>query len=167
MTDIYLAAFVDELITSLMGKEITRQAALTKELVQINREAGGTKYGFLYAGQIYSSLLPKHRRGMSFGPVVSQLEGEAAELRRLAVKLEADERKFRQSMSVVLSKCRSLQDVRDVLPEVVIRDVPKLQELSRIRAEGFLLQDHPVLKRQYDNAVEIAKYYIANRLIYT
>jgi hypothetical protein len=57
--------------------------------------------------------------------------------------------------------------VRDVLPDVIGNKIPELQGIVRLKPEGYVLRDKPVLLKQFNDCMEIALIYQANQLIYS
>lgn len=158
--------YLETLIASIMGPEHKRHEKISAQLVVENTSLGGHPYGFYYMGQRFSNHAARHVIAESLQPIRQELIPQAHALYTQMKQARSDEQKLRQALSVVLPKCRSKQDVRDVLPEVFIREVSDFRNLNRLRPEGFLLEEFPMLKSQYEKAVDIAKYYTFNKLIY-
>lgn len=152
--------------SALLARETKRLNAVRVSLIQKNGNIGGSPDGFLYAGKVYTELRGPARHGKIFKPIAKQLEQDAYDLVFLTDRLEADGQILRQSLSVVIPLCRTKQDVRDVLPETLVADIPTFRGIPRQREEGFALNEKPLLKAQYKKAVEIALYYRVNQLIY-
>jgi len=157
---------LDPLVESVMKVEANRHHHLIMQLINENHALGGHKNGFFFLGMRYSNLETRHVVSENLRYIVPSLTEAAHTLHSEILQAFADEKKLRQSLSVVLPRCKSNQDVRDVLPEVFIREVSQLKDLKRTRPEGFLLEDHPMLHNQYVKAVNIAKYYTANKILY-
>lgn len=154
------------LINSVMGPELARYENHKKALVAKHHRLGGGEYGFYYMGHRFTTHEAAYLVDITLPNVHPELTEEVQLLFDDIQKAEHDFKKLSQALSVVLPKCQTLQDVRDTLHEVFIRDVPRLRSIPRVNQEGYILDEHPMLKRQYMKAVEIAEYYTANKLIY-
>lgn len=161
-----IAELVQPVCDALIRKEVERLDGILAQLVKENYALGGAKEGYVHCGRIFSDLPPRERRGAHFRPVMMGLRAQADDLLMLTQKLENDAQMLRQSLSVVLSKCLNLQEARDVLPENLVNLIPAFRGLERHRDEGFILDQFPLLKSQYNKAVEIALYYQVNQLIF-
>ena len=65
-----------------------------------------------------------------------------------------------------MSRCESPQDLRDALPEPLVRMFPTLSVLPRIRPEGWVIQENPELFDEFQNVVNLVLHYQVNHLIY-
>jgi len=157
---------IPPLMESLMGVEKNRLKKAKAELVKKNHGLGGEELGFYYLDMRFSIADQRFQNGQTLPYVLPALNEEASELYEEIRKVEHDEQKLRQSLSVVVPKCNTLQEVRDVLPEIFIREVPQLRALERLREPGFILEEYPMLKPQFMKAMEIADYYTVNKLIF-
>jgi hypothetical protein len=149
-----------------MGPEHKRFQGIANDLVKKNHRLGNGEFGFYFMGKRYTTHHADFLVGMTLPNIHPELIEDVRFLIADIEKAERDTKKLSQSLSVVLPKCSTNQEVRDTLPEVFIRDVPVLRSLERKHPEGFILEKFPMLKRQYDKAVEIAEYYMASKLVY-
>lgn len=136
-------------------------------LVRENQSRGGTMNAFRYEGLLYSVIPLKHvihDRPRDLDPT---LEKSFLRYQKRMDRFERDFKKIRQAISMVVSKCRSQQQLRDALPDSITHLVPGLKDLPRHDIEGCVLKDKPHLHRQFTEAMDIALDYIANRLIYS
>lgn len=157
---------VNALIKQIFSYEVDHLAQVLKNLVLQNQSLGGTMNAFIYNGSIYSVIDGRFLRGLTVLPLHRSLLDEAESYTARKERVERDNRRAINSMSVVALKCTSRQDVRDVLPETLIGLVPELSQMERIRPEGFLLKHSPVLMKQYQDTLDLLLDYQANRLIY-
>ncbi len=170
LTTIYPAgttmAFLAPLIQAFLGPEIQRQNDILQDLLRKNSALGGHPNGYYHAGQPFTLVAPKFLRGATIGPIHPTLQDSADHLMFLRNQLQDDRKRLTQSLSVILSRCQSTQDIRDAFPEALVEEVSDLRSLSRTRPEGFLLEANPLLHDQYQRAIDIALDYKAKRLIY-
>lgn len=159
-------ALIDPLIESLIEPERKRQVELLAALVAKNDRAGGSPGIFHFEGQFFHSRPYNEFLRAEKRKVMPSVEQDAAEFKKIRDKLENDIKRLRQGLSVVLARCTSTQDVRDALPENLVNELPFLQGHPRTRPEGYVLEEKPLLRAQYERTVELALYYSANRLIY-
>lgn len=157
---------LNPVVDGIMEKERKRLNGVLSKLLIKNAETGGNKSAYIHMGDFYSLIPRKYLRNEKVDAIHSSLVSEAEELRQLLAKLDHDTKRIRQALAVVIPKCRDKQSLRDVLPETLVMAIPEFQGMERLSEEGFLLNEFPLLKRQYDQAVEIALYYQANQLIF-
>lgn len=157
---------LNPVLESIMATETKRLNGVLNDLLIRNSHLGGNKSAFIHLGKIYCLIPRKYLRNEKIGTIHPSLQGEAEGLRKLREKLEQDTVRLRQSLAVVAVRCKHKQGLRDALPETLVAALPDFQGMERIEEEGYLLNEHPLLKRQYDQAVEIALYYQANSLLY-
>jgi hypothetical protein len=136
---------------------------LTKE----NQTLGGTMGCFRFNGDILTVNSLRLTLGSTIKDIHPDLVGSAERYTLRCEKLKADVKKLRHALSTVIGKCSDRQDVRDVLPDVIGNKIPALQGIVRLKPEGYVLRDKPVLLKQFNDCMEIALIYQANQLIYS
>lgn len=147
----------------------TEREFLDRELINIvteNQSLGGTMNAFRFEGELYSLVNMRSIRGIDISYLHPSLEKAMKRYVKRTDQLQIDMKRLRHALSMVISKCRHHQDVRDVLPDVIANKIPAFQSLDRIREEGFVLRDKPELLAQFNEAMDIALTYQANRLLY-
>lgn len=157
---------VNVLVQQVFSYEIEAIAASLTDLVKENQTLGGTLNAFIYSGKTYSLIQNRFIRGLSINPLHPSLEAQADRYIDRQDRVITDHRRIINSMSVVTNKCTSRQDIRDVLPETLVVLVPQLAQMERLREEGFLIKFNPVLKKQFQDTVNLLLDYQANRLLY-
>lgn len=157
---------IKPLIRGLMEKEISRLHKIMTQLVVENHVLGGHKYGFYYFGVLYSPYERRYTASQSLKAIHQSLTHQAHALYTASLKRQSDEQKLRQTLSVLLSRCNTRQDVRDALPEILGKLVNDLRTLPRSRPEGFVLNKTPHLREQYNTALEIVNFYTFNKMVY-
>lgn len=157
---------LNPVVDGIMEKERKRLNGVLNKLLINNSQYGGNKSAFIHMGEFYSLIPRKYLRNEQVDAIHPSLSEEAEDLRQLRAKLDLDTKRLRQALAVVIPKCRDKQALRDVLPETLVMAIPEFQGMDRLSEEGYLLNEYPVLKRQYDQAVETALYYQANQLIF-
>ena len=157
---------LNPVVDALLDDESTRLKGVLHDLLIRNHALGGTQDAFVHGGEVFHLIPRRFLRNVEIKSVHPSLADEAEDLRQKRSNVERDKRRLRQALSVVIPKCRTKQEVRDVLPETLVTSIPDFKGMEREREEGFILNDHPRLKAQYQKAVELALYYQANQLIY-
>ena len=136
------------------------------DLVKENHSLGGHPYGFFYNGKLFSPAAIAQLRGQKITQVLQALEDAARKHLALNQTLTDNQLRLRQSLTVVATRCRAIQDFRDSLPEPLVKVAPDLAAMPRHRAEGAVLDGDPVLRGQFEKVIRICLYYTANRLLY-
>lgn len=157
---------IDAVLLETFQHEQERLKNDFEQLVIENQTRGGTMNGFRYEGLLYAVIPLNKFRQENIANLAEDLVPAFQRYMESKNRLEKDIQRIRNSLSVVLNKCRHPQDVRDVLPEVIVCKVDKFRGMDRIREEGWVLRDFPHLKAQFESAIELLCFYQANRLIY-
>lgn len=69
-------------------------------------------------------------------------------------------------LSLLLKDSKSIQDIRDALPDTIVALFPELSALPRQRKEAWSFEDKPLQMVSYPKLAELLDFYVANRLIY-
>ena len=157
---------IDPMVASFLNKEKARQRCVLEALILKNFTAGGNQFGYYFQGKRFSLLASRFLKGVPLNIVEPAVRQEAEDFDAASTKLEQDEKKLTNGLTVVLSRCSGFQDVRDVLPEPLVQVFQQLSSLTRTREEGWVLQEAPMLRTQYEKTIGIALYYQVNNLIF-
>lgn len=161
-----LLELVDPVIDSLLQVEDEDLKQKIQELIDENSLLGGHYKGFYYSGDVFSPYAKKLLRGSRIKEIDPTLEERAEYCRARRNRLAEDRKKLQQLLTIIFSKCKTKQDVRDVLPEVIANKVDAFKGMPRQNNEGFILADNPMLMNQYCAAVDQALEYLVEKLIY-
>lgn len=159
-------SLIDPVLAEIFGKEQDHLDSVLSNLIDQNQALGGTMNAFRVDGKLVSLIPIKHLRGVKISPLSSDLEASYRRYDDRQSQLNSDKKKILHALSMVVSKCRHAQDLRDCLPDVISNQIPAFQRMERMNQEGFVLNEHPMLLKQYQKAMDIALYYQANRLIH-
>jgi hypothetical protein len=154
------------LLQDILRHEQKRLDRVLGTLLEQNAMHGGSAKAFLHKGAIFSLEPMKIVRGHPVKPLVNHLAEDADYLVEMRKQLASTEQRLRQGLSVVVTRCAGHQDLRDALPDVLVRELPSLRGLQRTRPEGFMLAGNPRLKEQFDSVCELALQYAANQLFF-
>lgn len=157
------AKYVNGFTDYLFGKDYDRLYRRTFDLIEKNHEAGGSPDGFLYEGVYYNNLratiFSKGKRGNlmpSMEPAMKQYLDDRK-------KIESDRAKVRQTLTLLILPCETKQDIRDVLPEILVENIPDLAALPRIREEAFTLTTE-LHRTQYNEFKDLISIYLVSRM---
>lgn len=159
-------AFIDSLIEAFFNHQQVRLNKILEDLVARNQLLGGHEMGFYALGRVFSLYGPIKRKGQALGPAHHSLDDEVAALDQERLALDRDKLRLTQSLTVVATPCKSVEELRDALPESFAAHVPAFRGMNRTRPEGWVLDERPALKGQFERMAEIALRYEAYRLIY-
>lgn len=157
---------LEVLLRELMDPEEERLSAALDKIVVANQKLGGTMNGFYHLGTLYSSVKPYALRGIKVANLHDNLIHEFEQHLSERQQYEADRQRLTQLLTTILPKCRNVQQIRDALPEALVLFVPDLKKRERMDPEGFLLKSNPMLAAQFEEASNIALFYVANRMVY-
>lgn len=155
---------VDEMV-------IQEQASIERTIKRIqdaNAELGGSKEGFYFDGQLYSHRKPFELRGMKIHPLDASLTSRAKSLQNRITRVKKDSVALLQGLAVVSKRCESRQQLRDALPDVLVRKVPELMRFTRKDEEGWVFKNDPKQMKQFQTTVVgIALRFEADRLMHS
>jgi hypothetical protein len=163
-------ATIQTLVAKLFEAEKRRLNQIIVTLNQQNKllkEAQAD--GFMFGGQFY---LPTTGSLMVAGPGQAKtfLHKNLHEPMDLYLKdhklTKDDEFYISQTLVKLLIPCRSLQDIRDALPECLVACLPELAKLSRRNEPGFTIQEDERALRQYEKILPKMQVYSAARMLY-
>lgn len=159
---------VDDILVLLREPEIRRANADINRLVMSQMELTKTDLpGFLYRGIQYRHTgCPKGKiQFQSLEPALyPDMEYHLANQRSTAVDLQV----VRQVILSLVQDCIDFQDVRDALPECLVRTVgsSELNRLDRTRDPGWNLDPNSRAYRQYLKYLPKMEFFAAARLMY-
>lgn len=158
---------IDSLIVKLFEAEHRRLRKNEQGLVALHKEASGSDDdGFIFRGQFYTDLdqkiMSKGRKSSPHPSLVPKVLAHIQDRKDIAF----DKQMIKQALVLTLAHCRSRQDVRDALPNVLGELVPECKDLPRTRPEGFGIENHSRKSSQYEKLREKIEFYAAARLLY-
>lgn len=99
------------------------------------------------------------------GPPHHSLVAQADLLVQRKKTLASDRKKIMNILGLMSRHARSLQDFRDLLPEMCSSLLPELGQFSRTREEAYSLQGNDRALRDYHTLRELIEFYAVSRLI--
>jgi hypothetical protein len=161
---------ISEILGVIFQAEYRRLGQWIDRLVQQNRRAYEQTdlQGFIYNGVIYKETqqtVPDHllnRRGLHH-TLSSAMDAYLVDL----TTLNRDKAFISQALAMLLDPCKTIQDIRDALPECLADTLGCISGRPRgDRPEAFTLDDNPRAKRQYEKILPRIQMYAVTRLIY-
>ncbi|WP_421991742.1 hypothetical protein [Roseococcus sp.] len=147
---------------ALFAEEEERQNRELCEIIGKNNEFQGTwdADGFMFRGKHVTSAhtpapAPGTRRGPARRISLHPRLRERMEEHVAAAEVVADDRRsIQQMLGTVLLPCTNSSDIRNALPECLVRFLPEeISELPRTEQAGFTLKNNPRAARQFENSV--------------
>lgn len=124
----------------------------------------GTTTGFMFNGDAYT--LPEHNGSILYGLEID-LEPEMEGLLQERAQRENEIRSIAQMIFLICKNhAQTRQDLRDLLPEVLIPAIPELTSLDRTRQPAFAIQDDSKLLARWERLFPRIQYYTSTRLLY-
>lgn len=163
--------FVTDIIVELVGKlfehECRRLNKISDAIVQKNREiTDDHPDAFYYGGIYFSDRYTTTRRGAAIGKLDPSLVPEVTEYLVEKKRIRFDQQMVRQALAITLTGIKTIQDLRDALPNQLAEMLEATRRLERTRPEAYTIQDDPRKMKQYQKLREKVEYYSATRLIY-
>lgn len=159
-------ALVYPAVDQIFESELTRLGDELRQIVVANHKLGGHPNAFTLDGLRYSIVKTYFLRGEKIPEISPSLDLRARNWIASQASLEHDHKRVLRGLSVILSKTRNRQEIRDAIPETLIQDIHELKGMERHEPYGQLLEAYPTLRVQYEEAIDMLMNYRANQLIY-
>lgn len=120
--------------------------------------------GFYFDGRVYTNVIGVPFATLQKQPIDPSLKPRMLVYIKQMREMDADEAKIGQGLAVLLRKATNDQDVRDALPEPLVKVLPHLSQYERQRpaAYGLTSKLHQV---QYDKTMDQIYFYLGSRLL--
>lgn len=166
-TPTYVSKLVDDLFTAAFAHLNKRKIALLKSLTEIE------PYTHVrFQGKVYSkstgNVVTVPAKAFNHPSIKSLPQNHInyfVQLLNEENEMVRDKRSITQLFTVMVNPCKSEQDLRDALPDMVLPESLKIR-LPRTRPAGYTLGDSPIQKGRYDRQYRKLCKYAAMRLIY-
>jgi hypothetical protein len=106
------------------------------------------------ATHFISFLKPADFKDQYIPPLASHLQPQLDAYIQLVEQLNQELKRIPQTLSVIVPKCRSDQDIRDALPDFFTEMHPELSKLPRTRSMSFLQDQNPIQAKRIREAQE-------------
>ena len=136
--------------TDLLAYDRSRLKERHDQLILDHQKKTGETTGFLAGGKFFTHLKPSTAFHVKKSPVHPDLRDDALDWLSDNKQCDKEEQQIRTGVYQLLQHCKDLQDVRDALPEAVVKSYPELSTLSRTRAEAWPLKHSPILMHSWD-----------------
>lgn len=153
------------MINEILLEEWNRLQKRLKDITTENQALGGTMNAFRYDGRLRGVVPLASLRGMKVKDLHPSLCDTFQYYLENVEQLQSDMAKIRCGLSVALVRCKTKQNVRDMLPDAVVTHIADLRGIDRMNPEGFLLQDTPVLQEQFSETVNLILDYMTRKLL--
>lgn len=141
----------------LQGARLSRENA---------ERQSGARDGFFYKTDVYSHLDVRARKGAQFGSCHPSLYEQADALHDRKKNLHFEKTRTQQALALLLTDAKTMQEVRDALPEFLISYFPEFKGVSRTRPEAWTLEGKPEKQAQYLKLRGLMEYYLVMKLLY-
>lgn len=163
----YVPGVVKQIIDEVFSHEKKRLNEIKNNLIEENYALTGSRLGFLHQGVFHTRADPKKI------PPIYRLTIDPSLSDRATVYVEDSSEINRDVVRIwriLLSQMRPLktiQDVRDALPEIVREFCPEeISNLSRTRPEGWHVAGQQFPTLTYEDAVNMIRFYLTNKVLY-
>lgn len=161
------AAHYSGLLTDLLfEKDIKVLAEMQLSLQERNYALGNPKDGFLYAGRFHSTLEPRAQHKALKKQLHRELHDNGEAYITRSNRFTAERTRVFHGLQIFLKPCRSLQDVRDVLPDSVAMIRPEFAKVPRDKPTGWPFEGKPMAMHQYQDISALLEFYVVNRILY-
>lgn len=136
------------------------KSSLVKEMKATGKVTGNAT---MYGGAAFNEKGITTQQRFPFPVAFSeQAEAIVADEKRLT----QDRLVVNQILTLACMGCKTSEDFRDALPEILVDNLPNLRQLPRNRPEAFLLAGQEQKLEQYKKLRDILDFYMVSKLIY-
>jgi hypothetical protein len=154
-------------VNHMVQGEIVSIERSIERLAKMNAELGGMAEGYRFRGKLYSHRAPFELRGLHLKPIHQDLSSKAAAIENRLQRVKSSGKALLQGLTVVVTRCSTPQHLRDALPDCIVRRLGDLSELPRMDQEGWCVREEPRLHGQFQQTVDIALRFEADRLLHS
>lgn len=164
--------WIDAIVNQLFAAEDRR---IDKMIEELNRKNSDIKkkvfFGFMHLGQRFVPKVHSQNRAATWRqplPTLAfALNDEANAFLADVKKVRLDEEQIRQILFKLLYPAKTLQDVRDALPECLVPLAPHVSKMKRQDNEpAWTIRNDERALRQYKKILPKIEMYAMSRLIY-
>lgn len=160
--------YVDYIVKMLFKAEDERKLKTIHNLVERNNEAIKGKFDCFYFHGITFIGENGASRHSKKPALHESLWNDAEDFLASQEEIEKDRQKIKQVLYHLLQGARTLQHIRDAIPESLRDYLPdNVKELDRMDEPAFTIKHDRMKKRAFDRALPKIDYYAATRLIYS
>lgn len=159
-----------QIITGLFAADDRRLNGQLIELKDRHKEMTGSQLdGFLFRGK---RLVPRQETltmagpRVIFPPVHKNLIPEVDLYLKDVQETEKEKAEIRQVLSILLRGTKTLQHMRDALPDCVIQFVPVLKPIHRFDEAAWTIKNNPAYMRQYTRVLPMIEAYAVANMLY-
>ena len=156
---------IKEISKQIFYKDIDRLKKMKSNLIEENRKLGGEPHGFLFAGEFYTDFPQGVNRAGKREALQAELHETMQDYLFDIKKVQMDQLKVEQGLSMILIGCSNWQDVRDALPDSLAEMINETKNLPRTRQEAFNIINNERAKRQFAKIRPLIDIYLMSRLM--
>lgn len=135
------------------------------QLIEDNMALGGSPYGYIFAGEVYTCWVLKGAAFKSVENIHPDLYEDANALHEDSKAFQKDIKLLTQGLGILLAPCSSFQDVRDALPDMAKGALPYTSNLSRHRPEAWTLAEHPLRQHSNERTKDLITMFLSHRML--
>lgn len=155
------------IVKDLFSAEEERLAKNINELCAANSKAyGRAMVGFLWDGDFYAPMGVEIRGRFERRSIHESLEEECARHIADAGVVKFDKHQVQQILYKTMTACRSLQDMRNALPNCVTKLIPRLKDMPRTDEPGCVFPVGSRERKQFDKIIDKLDIYAAGKLFF-
>ena len=159
-------AWSELIAEKLTEPDASRLNTIRDSLIERNWQAGGHQHGFLFGGKYFTNLPPTQQFAAPKKVAEASIIPEAQQFINEAKLHDREKLHIKQGLMPLLTACISDQDVRDALPESIVKLFPDLVKFPRTRPEAWPIKDSPLQMFAWEHVEASILMHVSNRLIY-
>lgn len=154
------------IIENLIASEAKHLNGLESELVKEQQEYYPKDLGFLVNGTYWTGSNP-YVNDAPRHALHKNIADKGYKLVNCYAALADDKKYFTQAFSVLFRNCKTVQDIRDAIPECLLSICPEsLQKSKRTKEEGWTMRNTDVGANKFEKLKNKIYSYIGNRMLF-
>jgi hypothetical protein len=135
------------------------------DLIERNHALGNPANGFLLGGAYHTDLVGSQAKSAPKHQIHNTLKSEGMAYLASRTEIQNDAQRITQALSLLLGSCKSYQDVRDALPDMLRDTLTDTASLDRFKEPYWTLQNSALQLHQYHIAEPLMLQYYTHRIL--
>lgn len=157
----------NDIINGIFKPEKRRLAKLMDKIQDKHAELNGSRAFILDGKPVFNgdaeAARNKYKKNLS-----SEFVDEARFIVKAQTKLNIDQQKITNLLSMVSTRCSSYADYRDALPDMVVELIgtPNIKGIPRTREAGYIFSSDPLKMKQFEILCSMIEHYLINQMVF-
>lgn len=160
-------AIHNDIINGIFKPEKHRLKILMDRIQDKHAELNGSRAFILDGKPVFNgdaeAARNKYKKNLS-----SEFVDEARFIVKAQTKLNIDQQKITNLLSMVSTRCTTYADYRDALPDMVVELIKdtQIKGIPRTREAGYIFSSNPIQLKQFEILLSHIEHYLINQMVF-